>query len=41
MEIDVDGAANGVNYQAAAIIINGAGLNVTTLEGTGQLDATL
>ena len=41
MEIDVDGAANGANYQAAAVIIGGAGLDVVNdLEYYGLIGNT-
>lgn len=39
LEIDLDGTANGVNFEAVATIIGGAGLNVSTLYGDGFVDA--
>ncbi len=41
MEIDTDGLAGGVSFQAAALIIGGAGLDETTLEALGQLDGVV
>ena len=41
MEIDVNGAVGGANFQAAAQIIGGAGLDAATLEGLGQLDGVV
>ncbi len=38
MQIDADGTINGVNFQAVALITNGAGLDPTILETSGQLD---
>ncbi len=38
MAIDADGAANGVNFIASALIIGGAGLDAVTLYNSGNLD---
>ena len=39
LEIDLDGTANGVNFEAVATIIGGAGLNISTLYSNGFVDA--
>ena len=41
MEIDADGAVGGANFQAAALIIGGAGLTPLDLETAGQLDGVV
>ncbi len=41
LEIDVDGLANGVNFQAAVFIVNGASLDIASLEASGNLDAVV
>ncbi len=41
MEIDTDGAVGGANFEAAAQIIGGAGLDVLALETSGQLDGVI
>ena len=38
MAIDADGAVNGVNFIASALIIGGAGLDAVTLYNSGNLD---
>jgi Ca2+-binding RTX toxin-like protein len=41
MEIDADGAVGGANFQAAALIVGGAGLTPLDLETAGQLDGVV
>ncbi len=41
MEIDADGAVGGANFQAAALIVGGAGLTQLNLETSGQLDGVV
>ncbi len=41
MQIDADGAANGANFEAAALIVGGAGFDPAALEALGQLDAVV
>ncbi len=41
LEVDIDGTVGGVNFQAVALIVGGAGLDSTTLEASGQLDAII
>jgi Ca2+-binding RTX toxin-like protein len=38
IEIDSDGVDNGVNFEAMALIVGGASLNISTLESNGNLD---
>lgn len=41
LEVDVDGAANGQNFESIALIIGGAGLDAATLYGSGNIDAVI
>lgn len=38
LEIDADGTANGVNFEAAAFIVGGASLTISDLDNRGQID---
>ncbi len=41
LEIDANGASGGANFESVALIVGGAGLDTTTLEASGNLDAVV
>ena len=41
LAVDADGALNGIDYEAVALIVGGAGLDVSTLEAMGNLDGVI